>query len=54
LAREAAVKPLVAKINETADHLQIILKITVNGSDLQVKQAVKDTIAALKNLTNTL
>jgi hypothetical protein len=47
-------KPLVAKINETVDHLQIILRSTVHGSDVQVKQAVKDTIAVLKNLTNTL
>jgi uncharacterized FlaG/YvyC family protein len=54
LAREAHVKPLDAKINETADYLQIILRSTVNGSDVQVKQAVKDTIAVLKNVTNTL
>jgi hypothetical protein len=54
LAREAHVKPLDAKINETADYLQIILRSTVNGSDVQVKQAVKDTIAVHKNVTNTL
>ncbi len=54
MAREAHVKPLDAKINETADYLQIILRSTVNGSDVQVKQAVKDTIAVLKNVTNTL
>jgi thymidine phosphorylase len=54
VARVTAVNTLVIQINGTIDQLESIIESTVNGSEAQVQQVVKETIFVLKNLSNNL